>query len=82
MIIQSDTHRTQLQNQQSCHTKLNQIISEAEEACKPAKEPSRDQINRVEGLKEKFREEKRILKGKIKDKKSSRNLKNNWRDDQ
>ena len=81
LIIQSDTHRTQLQNQQSCYTKLNQIISEAEETCKPAKLPSSEQVERVEGFKEKFEREKKELKGKIKDKKSSRNMKNNWRDD-
>lgn len=79
MTIQSDSHRTQLQNQQLCHENLNKILLEAENDCKPEKEPSKEQVERVMQLEKAFKHEKRTEKQKIKEKKSSRALKNNWK---
>lgn len=80
MIIQCDSFRTQLQNQQACHQKLQEILDEAEDRCNPPKEPSEGQVKRVEGLKSKFESLKRKEKMILKEKKTSRTLKSNWKD--
>lgn len=81
MIIQCDSFRTQLQNQQACQQKLQEILTEAEEQGKPPKEPSEGQVKRVEGLKSKFESLKKQEKQKLKEKKTSRSLKSNWKED-
>lgn len=80
MIIQCDSFRSQLQNQQACHQKVQQILDDAEEACKPQNEPTEEQVKKVAGLKVKFDSIKRMEKNKLKEKKTSRSLKTNWKD--
>lgn len=80
MIIQSDSFRSQIQNKQACHQKLKEILTDAEEACKPEKEPTKLQSDRVEGFKVKFEIQKKTEKIQLKAKKSSRNMKFNWKD--
>ena len=81
MIIQCDSFRTQMQNKQACHQKLQEILDEAEENCKPPQEPTEDQVKKVAGLKNKFGLLKKREKMKLKEKKTSRSLKSNWKDD-
>ena len=80
-MIQSDSHRSQHLNQQSCQAKLQNILEEAEKACEPAAQPSREQMERVEGFKKKFEVERVKEKAMRRDTKQSRNMKNNWRSD-
>lgn len=79
MIIKSDEFRSQYQNEQACHIKFEQIFKEAENACKPESLPSKDQQEKVSDHTQKFKKEKREMKNKISDKKTSRRLKGNWK---
>ena len=80
-MIQSDSHRSQLQNKQACNEKLRAILNDIENDCKPAGEASGEQVKRVEGFKEAFKMENRMEMVKRKDKKTWRCLKNrnNWK---